>query len=226
MNLLEFWLNVLFPLLSLLITVFATIYTVSNRIKYENMEKHRPYLVLSKIEALEKIDLYAYYLIALGRNYRELNEYIDIEQIDELESENRLDLNLIIHNIGYGVATNIKFYNLLVGTQIHGSQQSNKERNQKLFTTFDIASGEEKKMQTKLIHHIKDEDGIITEDHLRILCVYQDLNKNVYNFIISINVKQNGFYDFFAYQPSSSSYKRWIRQNKKQLKKIYKDYNS
>ena len=45
MNLLEFWLNVLFPLLSLLITVFATIYTVGNRIKYENMEKHRPYLV-------------------------------------------------------------------------------------------------------------------------------------------------------------------------------------
>lgn len=81
-------------------------------------------------------------------------------------------------------------------------------------------------MQTKLIHHIKNEEGIITEDHLRILCVYQDLNKNVYNFIISINVKQNGFYDFFAYQPSSNSYKRWIKQNKKQLKKIYKDYNS
>lgn len=145
MNLLEFWLNVLFPLLSLLITVFATVYTVSNRIKYENMEKHRPYLVLSKIEPLEQIDLYAYYLIALGRNYRELNEYIDIEQIDKLETGNTLDLNLIIHNIGYGVATNIKFYNLLVGNQIHGSQQSNKERNQKLFTTFDIASGEEKR---------------------------------------------------------------------------------
>ncbi len=226
MNLLDFWLNVLFPLLSLLITVFATIYTVSNRIKYENMEKHRPYLVLSKIEPLEKIDLYAYYLIALGRNYRNLNEYIDIEQIDRLENGNTLDLNLVIHNIGYGVATNIKFYNLLVGNQIHGSQQSNKERNQKLFTTFDIASNEEKKMQTKLIHHIIEEEGIVTEDHLRILCVYQDLNKNVYDFIISINVKQNGYYDFFAYQPSSNSYKRWIRQNKKQLKKIYKDYNS
>lgn len=226
MNLLGFWLNVLFPILSLLITVFATIYTVSNRIKYENMEKHRPYLVLSKIESLEKLDLYAYYLIALGRNYRALNEQIDIEQIDKLENETTLNMNLVIHNIGYGVATNIKFYNLLIGNQIHGSQQSNKARNQKLFTTFDIASGEEKKMQTKLINHIIEEDGIITEDHLRILCVYQDLNRNVYDFIISINVKQNGFYDFFAYQPSSKSYKRWIKQNKKQLKKIYKDYHS
>lgn len=226
MNLLDFWLNVLFPISSLLITVFATVYTVSNRIKYENKEKHRPYLVLSKIESLNQLDLYAYYLIALGRNYRQLNECLNIEQIDKLEEDNTLNINLVIHNIGYGVATNIKFYNLLVGKQIHGSQQSNKERNQKLFTTFDIASEEEKRMQTKIVNHIIEEDGIITEDHLRILCVYQDLNKNIYDFIISINVKSNGFYDFFAYQPSSSSYKRWLKQNKKELKKIYKDYNS
>lgn len=225
MNLLEFWLNVLFPILSLLITVFATVYTVSNRIKYENMEKHRPYLVLSKIEPLEKLDLYAYYLVALGRNYRELNQYIDIEKLDRLDCENTLNTSLLIHNIGYGVATNIKFYNLLEGKQIHGSQQSNKERNQKLFTTFDIASGEEKKLQVKLLNQIIEEESIVTEDHIRMLCVYQDLNKNIYDFIISINIKKNGFYDFFAYQPSSSSYKRWIKQNRKQLKRIYKDYS-
>lgn len=226
MNFLDFWLNVLFPILSLLITVFATIYTVSNRIKYENMEKHRPYIVLSKIESVNKLDLYAYYLIALGRNYRALNESIDIEEIDKLESKNDLNINLIINNIGYGVATNIKFYNLLVGKPIHGSQQSNKEKNQKLFTTFDIAAGEEKKMQTRLVNHIIEEDNIVTEDHHRILCVYQDLNKNIYDFIISINVKQNGYYDFFAYQPSSKSYKRWMKQSRKQLKMILKDYRS
>ncbi len=225
MDLLAFWLNVLFPVLSLCITVFVTIHTVSNRIKYENMEKHRPYLVLNKIESLEKIDPYAYYLIALGRNYRELNEYIDIEKIDQLDTQSNLNINLLIRNIGYGVATNIKFYNLLIGKQIHGSQQSNKEKNQKLFTTFDIASGEEKRMQTKLVNHIIEDENIVTEDHIRILCVYQDLNKNIYDFIISINVKQNGYYDFFAYQPSSSSYKRWIRENKKERKMIYKDYN-
>lgn len=225
MDLLAFWLNVLFPVLSLCITVFVTIHTVSNRIKYENMEKHRPYLVLNKIESLEKIDPYAYYLIALGRNYRELNEYIDIGKIDQLDTQSNLNINLLIRNIGYGVATNIKFYNLLIGKQIHGSQQSNKEKNQKLFTTFDIASGEEKRMQTKLVNHIIEDENIVTEDHIRILCVYQDLNKNIYDFIISINVKQNGYYDFFAYQPSSSSYKRWIRENKKERKMIYKDYN-
>lgn len=224
MNLLEFWLNVLFPVLSLLITVFATIYTVSNRIKYENKEKHRPYVVLQEIEPLNKLDKYAYYLTALGRNYRELNELVDIEKIDKLDNQYDLNVNLVLHNIGYGVASNIKFYNLLIGKQIQGSQQSNKEQNQKLFTTFDIASDEEKKMQLRLINQIIEEEHIITEDHHRILCVYQDLNKNIYSFIISINIKENGHYDFFAYQPSSKSYKRWIKQNKKQLKNIYKEY--
>jgi len=224
MDILDFWLNVLFPILSLLITVFATVYTVSNRIKNENKENHRPYLVLGKIEPLKKLDLDAYYLTALGRNYRELNKLISIEKIDDLENKSDLNISLTIQNIGYGVASNIKFYNLLTGEQIHGAQQSNKMKNQKLFTTFDIASSEEKNLQMRLVNHIIEEDELITEDHHRILCVYQDLNKNVYEFIISINVKQNGYYDFFAYQPSSSSYKRWIKQNKKELKQILKDY--
>lgn len=224
MNLLEFWLNVLFPILSLLITVFATVYTVSSRIKNENKEKHRPYLVLKKVESLDHLDLFGYYLIAIGRNYRNLNEFIDIEQIDKLENQYDLNIHLLVHNIGYGVATNIKFYNLLSGKQVPGSQQSNKEKNQKLFTTFDIASQEEKRMQARLVNYIIEEDGMVTEDHHRILCIYQDLNSNIYDFIISINVKQNGYYDFFAYQPSSSSYKRWIKQNKKEYRKIYRDY--
>lgn len=224
MDLLEFWLNIVFPISSLLITVFATVYTVSNRIKNENRENHKPYLVLRKVEPLKNLDLYAYYLTAVGRNYRELNKLIDIEKIDQLENKYDLNINLLIHNIGYGVATNIKFYNLLTGEQIHGSQQSNKEQNQKLFTTFDIASGEEKKMQSRLVNHIIEEEGVITEDHHRILCVYQDLNHNAYDFIISINVKQNGHYDFFAYQPSSISYQRWIRQNRKEYRKIHNMY--
>ena len=225
MNILDFWLNILFPICSLMVAVFGTVYTVSHRVNNENREKHRPYLVLDKVEPLDKIDVYAYYLMPIGRNYRQLKEIINAEQIDKLDGNYDLNINLLLSNIGYGVATNIKFYNLLTGTEVYGSQQSNKEKNQKLFTTFDIGSKEEKRMQTRLINHIIEEEGIITEDHHRMLCVYQDLNGNIYNFIISINVKQNGYYDFFAYQPSSRSYKRWIKENKRELKKILKQYD-
>ena len=53
-----FWSNVLIPVTSMMITVFATLYTVSQRVKNENREKHKPYLTLNNIEQQEKLDEY------------------------------------------------------------------------------------------------------------------------------------------------------------------------
>ncbi|MBE6144801.1 MAG: hypothetical protein E7169_04430 [Firmicutes bacterium] len=211
----------LLPILSIVIPVFATVYTVNNRIKNENKENHKPYLLLDKVRDLNQIDAYSYYLTPIGRNY--LEKYPNIDYND-LKGNNDIIVKLILKNIGYGVATNIKFYNLLTAEQVYGTQESSKEQNQKLFTTFDIAANEEKSVQAKLINLLKEEEGIIIEDHIRILCVYQDLNNNIFNFIISINAKENNHYDFFTYQPSSLSYKRWIKENKKQFKSIIKKY--
>lgn len=212
----------LLPILSIVIPVFATIYTVNNRIKNENKENHKPYLLLEKVEDIGRIDKYSYYLTPIGRNYLELYQgHIDYSN---LKGNNDIKVKLRIRNIGYGVATNIKFYNLLTANQVHGTQESSKEQNQKLFTTFDIAAGEEKSVQARIVNYLKDEDGMIIEDHIRMLCIYQDLNGNIFNFIVSINAKENNHYDFFTYQPSSKSYKKWVKENKKQYFKIMKKY--
>lgn len=210
----DLWIQIFLPILSIAIPVFATVYTVNNRIKNENRENHRPYLVLRKIQDLDKLDVYKYYLTVIGRNYVEASEE-ETKNADE-----NLNINLLLDNVGYGVATNIKFYNLLTGNEIKGDQATTKDQNQKLFTTFDIASGEEKDVQAKVVSLVTEDK----DDHNRILCVYKDLNNNKYNFIISINVKRNRHYDFFAYQPSSASYKRWIKESKKEYNKINKKY--
>ena len=215
------FIDMVLPILSIVIPVFATVYTVNNRIKNENRENHKPYLLLDKVEDTSEIDKYSYYLVPIGRNYLEMYPNIDY---NNLVGNNDITVRLKIRNIGYGVATNIKFYNLLNSKQIHGTQESSKEQNQQLFTTFDIAADEEKSVQAKIVNYLKEEDGIIIEDHVRILCVYQDLNNNVSNFIISINAKENKHYDFFTYQPSSMSYKKWIKENKKQFSMIMKKY--
>ena len=215
--------NTVLPALSVIATVCVTIYTVNNRIKNENRENHKPYLFLESVEDIDKINIYSYYLVPIGRNYMEKYRNIDYEK---KENDNDLTVALQIRNIGYGVASNIKFYNLLSGKQIHGTQESSKEQNQKLFTTFDIAASESKSIQAQILNLLKEEDGMIIEDHVRMLCVYQDLNNNIYDFIISINSKENSHYDFFTYQPSSRSYKKWIKQNKKEFKSIMKDYKS
>ena len=210
-----FWSNVLIPVTSMMITVFATLYTVSQRVKNENREKHKPYLTLNNIEQQEKLDEYKYYLTLTGRNYIE----------KEKTQENKyISVTLLLDNIGYGVASNIKFYNLLTGKEIRGTQTPSKDKNQKLFTTFDIASNQEKKVQAKIINTKKTTDEIEITDHCRMLCVYQDLNGNIYNLIISINIKSNDSYDFFTYQRTSHSYQKWIKENKTQYKKIMRQY--
>ncbi|MEG0826032.1 MAG: hypothetical protein RR404_01040 [Bacilli bacterium] len=225
MNQLEFLLNILLPICSIIIPVFATIYTVNKRIKAQTRENHQPHLILDKIRTIENINKYKYYLTLFGKNFQDVNKNFVIEDIIKNEKENTLNIEIILKNIGYGVATNIKFYDLLDSNQIYGSQKSSQNENQQLFTTFDIAANEEKKVSVQIIGEVLSEDNIIREDHNRILCVYKDLNNNVDSFIITINVKTQQHYDYFAYQPSSISYRKWIKENKKQYKKILDKYN-
>lgn len=222
MTSLEIFLNIVLPIMSIVIPVFATVYTVNKRIKAQTRENHQPHLVLEKIRNISAIDKYKYYLTLVGRNYRDTNT--NIEELIKLEKEDLLNIELVLKNIGYGVATNIKFYNLLTGEQVYGSQKSSSSQDQQLYTTLDIGDNEEKKISAQIISSVKEKDGILKEDHNRILCVYKDLNNNVSNFIIIINVKQDNHYDYFAYQPSSLSYKKWIKENKKNYKKIINKY--
>lgn len=218
MNFFKMW-ELLLPIFSIIIPTYATLYTLNGRVKNENRENHKPYLSLHKILSLKNLDQDRYYLTMYGRNFRLLPE-------NEKNKKVELNIDLLLQNIGYGVASNIKFYDLLTGEQLTGTQASNKEKNQKLFTTFDIAANMEKEVQLRIFSSIEEKEGIINEDHNRILCIYQDLNSNIYDMIISINVKADSHYDFFSYQPSSQSYKRWIKENKHQYMRIKKDYGN
>lgn len=210
------WSNVLVPVTSMIITVFATIYTVSKRVENENKEKHKPYLTLNDIEPLEKIDEYKYYLTLFGKK-REIPQEEKEQKTQETTS---MSVTLSLSNIGYGVASNIKFYNLSTGDLIKGDQSYSKSKNQKLYTTFDIAMNTEKQIQAKIFDII--EENI--DDDFKILCIYRDLNGNIYNFVIKLNIKSNNAYDFSIYQRTSHSYARCIKENKQEYKKIINNY--
>ncbi len=219
MELTNLWINILLPILSIVIPVYATIYSVNNRIKNENKERHKPYLILDEVMPIEKLEKYKYYFLLIGKNYEENHDEIDIDHL--LDDSNDISVQLILKNIGYGVATNIKFYNLYSGKQLQGTQELKDNLNQKLFTTFDIASGDQRIKQAKIISLVNNE---FKEDDNRILCVYKDLNDNTYSFIISIVIKNDKHYDFFTYQPSSKSYKKWISAHQKSYHRILNEY--
>ena len=201
--------------MTIFIPVFATIYTGHIRIKNENKEGHKPYLVLGEIERISNVNRFAYFLAILGDKIKKLSP----SEVDELsKKESNVNISLTLKNIGYGVASNIKFYDLESASQIIGLQDSSRTMNQKKFTTFDIPKDREKKVQTCLIG---DEDD---EESYCILCIYQDLNQNIYDFIIGIDVKEGGAYDFYAFQRSSHSYNRFIKKYCKNYKRILNEY--
>jgi len=197
-------------------TIIVAVYTVVSRVKAE----HKPYLILEKIESLSNLDKCLYFVTMLGNKIR--NKYPD-KEIELLKNSNdNIDVKIRLRNIGYGVATNVRFYDLNTGLKISGSQELSDDIDQKLFTTFDIASSETKSVQTSLITKVK--EGKVLEDTISIMCVYQDLNNNVYNFVFVINLKQGGGYNYYAFQPSSKSYQNLIKKYKKQKRKILYNY--
>ena len=213
------YLSIVLTILSIIIPVFATIYTGYIRIRNENKESHKPYLVLGEIEKLTNVNRFVYFLAILGDKIKKATK----EEVEELSKRNStVNVSLSLKNIGYGVASNIKFYDLETSKQILGLQESSKTMNQKRFTTFDIPKDREKKVQTCLIND-RDE-RIINEESYCILCIYQDLNENIYDFIIGIDVKEGGAYDFFAFQRSSHSYNKLLKNYKKNYNKILNEY--
>lgn len=213
-------------ILSIVIPVWATVYTVNKRIKAQTHENHQPHLVLENIKSIDNINKYKYYLTFFGKNFNALNKSYNAEEVIEKEKDNILNIEISLKNIGYGVATNIKFYDLLKGEQVYGSQETSVSQNQRLFTTFDIGVEEIKKVSAQIISAIVDENDNVKEDSNRILCVYKDLNNFIDSFIITINVKNNKHYDYYAYQPSSTSYKKLIKKNSRQFKKIIEKYSN
>lgn len=213
------YLSIILTILSIIIPVFATIYTGYIRIRNENRESHKPYLVLGEIEKITNVNRFVYFLAILGDKIKKASK----EEVEELSKRNStVNISLALKNIGYGVASNIKFYDLETSKQILGLQESSKTMNQKRFTTFDIPKDREKKVQTCLINDR--DDNLINEESYCILCIYQDLNENIYDFIIGIDVKKGGAYDFFAFQRSSHSYNKLLKNYRKNYNKILNEY--
>ena len=189
-----------------MIPVVATIHTLNMRLKNENREKHQPYLILEDITDIYHVEKNKYYLTLFDE--------------EDVRMANELKLEIFLKNIGYGVATNIKFYNIMNANQINGCQKLNENLNQKLFTTFDIANSEDKKVQFVIRYNA------LKNNKYHLLCIYQDLNHNVYNFVMAINIKKRNKFDYYSYQPSSLSYQRYAKEMRKEIEKILKDYKN
>ena len=199
-------------------TIICAVYTVEKRVKAE----HKPYIVLDSIQTVSLIDKCLYFIVLFGNKFK--NKSTGESNSNNPIIDNNINVKIKVKNIGYGVATNVRFYNLDTGLKINGNQVVDNRIAQQLFTTFDIAATEERSVQTSLA--VIKENDVIIEDSINTLCIYQDLNGNVYNFVFVVDIKSGGGYSYYAYQPSSHSYQALMKKYSKQKHKIFSDYNN
>lgn len=199
-------------------TIICAVYTVEKRVKAE----HKPYIVLESIQTVNLIDKCLYFIVLFGNKFK--NKSNNSENESNPMIDNNINVKIKVKNIGYGVATNVRFYNLDTGLKINGNQVVDNRINQQLFTTFDIAANDDRSVQTSLA--VIKENNVIVEDSINTLCIYQDLNGNVYNFVFVVDIKSGGGYSYYAYQPSSHSYQELMKKYSKQKHKIFSDYNN
>jgi hypothetical protein len=199
-------------------TIICAVYTVEKRVKAE----HKPYIVLDSIQTVNLLDKCLYFIVLVGNKFK--NKSNGSENESDPMIDNNINVKIKVKNIGYGVATNVRFYNLDTGLKINGNQVVDNRINQQLFTTFDIAANDDRSVQTSLA--VIKENNVIVEDSINTLCIYQDLNGNVYNFVFVVDIKSGGGYSYYAYQPSSHSYQELMKKYSKQKHKIFSDYNN
>ena len=87
-------------------TIIMSVYTVEKRVQAE----HKPYIVLDSITQLSKLEKCFYFIVLLGKKIKK--KYTDKELEEFINSDKNINVKITLRNIGYGVASNIRFYNL------------------------------------------------------------------------------------------------------------------
>ncbi len=229
-----------FDYCTLLLTLAATVINIwlvnmntNKQIKNQNKETYRPRLKLNNIEVVEH-NLDKYYLYAYSKHYNEESDSIT------------LYVDIILENIGNGLANDISFYMLNSGQKCLGMQVENQDTNQSVGSTLEIPK--DKKETFKFLFKFdrksfeKEPSDLDRGDFLLLICNYKDLNDNNYKILIGYDLKKyepykfelndkgniekfftDGKFNMYYYQQETRQYKGMIEKNVDNYKKIIKD---
>lgn len=220
--------------IGIIASTFITNKNTNKQIQNQNKETYRPRLKLLKFENKNKDS--------------SIPDYIAFSSQYNLNKDSKsFYTDMILKNIGYGLANDITFYNLCTSEEITMGLTGEKEINQKMFSTEEIEkSGKQKfsfciSVDSKSVLSREIED----QDYILIICNYKDLNNNNYKILIGYLIKQfdinmeeadegkncvrnNPTFDCYYYQENTNKYnimikKYWNNYNKIVKKIIEKD---
>lgn len=213
-----------------IVTIVVTIINVravnkntTRDINNQNKQDHKPHLNLLKIEEEEVI--YPIHFVN-SSNYENDRKKI----FDEY-------MKITLENKGYGIASNIAFYNLLTGEECPATYAESASLDQR-YETNEIYKDDKKtfnfcfKFNNEKIDKSKNKS-----DFVYLLCDYQDLNSNHYQSIIGVVVKEvyvctkesngvlvsaNCHFNEIYYQENTFLFRKTIECYSKEYNKIQK----
>ena len=237
----DYWDYIFFivPVITTAITTLINVWLVNKntnkQIENQNKETYRPRLKLNNIEVVEH-NINERYLYAHSTNFKEKSGGIS------------LYVDVMLENIGNGIANDLSFYMLNSGHKCLGIQVQNKNANQILNSTLEIPKDRIEKI--KFLFNFNNEqlssndDELDIDDAILLICNYKDLNNNDYKILIGYILKKyepfkietseygelpkiynSGKHSMYYYQEETESYNGMITKDiySNNYKKILKD---
>ena len=214
------WLSqIIVPIAVAGITTYVNIKYVNEntnkQILNQNIQSTRPRLKLEEV---------------IKSNPKEINKKGTYEVVSKNANRTQDDIllfyKIILKNIGYGIANDIKFYNLHNGNICLQRIFMNFNENQTVFQTEEIANGDECDFNFRIIFNQQQKNVVeIENDAVLLLCNYKDLYNTNYKLIIGIrykgkNNKDTELVDYFYYQEGTYFYEKIINKYRDNYEKI------
>lgn len=230
------WLDYFVFIVPLVVTIITTMINVwlvnkntNMQIENQNKETYRPRLMLSDIRCIQ-------------RENNEIHFFAHSIGFNKKEDFVSLFVNIILENIGNGIANDISFYMLNTGKECLEIQVDDREINQKINSTLEIPK--DKSYPIRFLFNfngkqMENEDDIVAGGTILLICNYKDLNNNNFKILIGCILKKyepfktededygfsvynRGNFSFFYYQEGTIAYRKIINKYKTNYGKILK----
>ncbi|NMC55788.1 MAG: hypothetical protein GYA50_01020 [Eubacteriaceae bacterium] len=224
-KLFDYFAYIIIPALAITLPIIFINRNTNKQIANQNKETYRPRLKFIDFKS-KKYDERLYNFVCISSKF-------DYNKCSILPEKNihKVFGDIILKNIGNGLAHDITFYTLHNSKKCERSMSIDKNYSQFSFSTEEIEKDGVCKFNFVIIYN-NQEVNMFKEDICFLLCNYKDLNNNNYKLIIGIVLKNmipimedeiiidyTPIYNTFYYQESTYEFNYMIGENKKKMQR-------
>lgn len=224
-------LTAILTFVGIILALIGVLWSTNKQIENQNRESHRPYIVIDEVKQIQidvKMENYTFWYKV------ETQKVID----NKILSKTNKKFEILISNIGYGLAKDVTFYQLSDKKEILKSYR--KSTTAIPISTFDIAHDKNKSVVFDIDFFSREykkvgntENGKANfvynyqnPDIFEFIIFYRDLNNNIYATIVMLNLYASDLDEYIYVDDNTSGFIECLDScsiDYKALKSVYKN---